>query len=105
MSGINHATRCRATGLLLVAGLVVAAIPLSAVAAEGQAAEGETLYYDSREEIPSEYQWDLQAIYPDVESWESTLNAVEKALPTLAVYKDLVRASARTSADSPNRPL
>jgi oligoendopeptidase F len=86
--------------LLAFAGLATTIAPLPVDAAETWEAAGEKLYYDSREEIPSDYQWDLEAIYSDVEAWEAKLNAVEEALPAIGAYQGRLSESAEVLAEA-----
>lgn len=43
----------------------------------------ETVTLPKREEIPAEYRWRLEDIYPDQEKWESDYTQVKEALPEL----------------------
>ena len=78
MSRTSHATRFRPVGLFLaLVGLAATSVPSAVLAGDEGAAE-EKLFYDSREEIPGEFQWDLEPIFPDIETWEATLKKVDE---------------------------
>ena len=47
----------------------------------------ENLFFEERDAIPPAYRWDLEAIFPDRQSWDSARHQVEQALPSLAVYR------------------
>ena len=83
----SHARHVSAAGFLLAfSGLATTIVPLPVLAADQNEGPSEKLYYDLRDEIPTEFRWDLQAIYPDVEAWEAKLEAVEAAVPGIGAY-------------------
>ena len=98
MQGVRHPG---AFGILLCLSLVAApglALPPAPRAAGGQGSAEETLYFESREDIPVAGRWDLGAIFPDREAWESAVKDVETALPGLEGYRGRLGESAETLA-------
>jgi oligoendopeptidase F len=85
--------------VLAFVGLTTTIVPLPVFANETVKAV-ETLYYDSRDEIPLEYQWDLEAIYANVEAWEAKIREVEEALPAIVAYKGRLGESAQVLAEA-----
>ncbi len=73
--------------------LRVALLLLPALAA-GLAAAEEKLFYESRAEVPLEYRWDLEAIFPTAEAWEAAYAAVDARIPELAALKGTLGGSA-----------
>ncbi len=43
--------------------------------------------YKTREEIPLEYKWDLEAIFENIEKWEYDFKFVDDSIPKFADYK------------------
>ena len=54
----------------------------------------EQLFYENRAEIPLEYRWSLEDIFPDVEAWEAAYASVKAEIPGLAAYKGRLGESA-----------
>ena len=80
----------RATAILL-ASLACLAVAPGAITAE-------TLSYDSRDEIPLEYRWNLADILPDLDAFEAAYAAVEAKLPALEAYRGRLGESAEVLA-------
>ncbi len=66
---------------------------LVAFAATSFAAE-EKLFYEDREDIPEQYRWNLEIIFPDIDAWEAAYAEVEAQIPELAAYKGRLGESA-----------
>jgi oligoendopeptidase F len=97
----SHARHVSAAGFLLAfSGLATTIVPLPVLAADQNEGPSEKLYYDLRDEIPTEFRWDLQAIYPDVEAWEAKLEAVEAAVPGIGAYKGRLGESPEVLAEA-----
>ncbi|MCG0239001.1 MAG: oligoendopeptidase F [Firmicutes bacterium] len=47
-----------------------------------------------REEIPEQYRWDLERIFPSDEAWEQEYQAVESLIPRLQAYQGTLAQSA-----------
>jgi oligoendopeptidase F len=87
-------------GTLLYLSLTVLSLaptPAAAGADEPEIAR-ETLYFDSRGDIPLEHRWDITAILPDRDAWEAARKDVEAALPGLDEYRGRLGESAETLA-------
>jgi len=99
MSGVMRATRGFGTLLCLsvTAVLGLGPTPAAVAAAQTEPAE-ETLYFDSRGDIPLEHRWDITAILPDRDAWEAARKDVEAALPGLDEYRGRLGESAETLA-------
>jgi oligoendopeptidase F len=65
---------------------IVMLVAMVALAGTTFAAE-EKLFYEDREEIPIDYRWSLEDIFPNVEAWEAAYSTVEARIPELATYK------------------
>ena len=50
-------------------------------------ASEEQLFYETRDEIPIQYRWSLEDIFPDVAAWEAAYTKVEAGIPELAAFK------------------
>jgi oligoendopeptidase F len=74
----------------------VAVLTLAITAGAGLAAGAETeqLFYENRADIPLQYRWSLEDIFPDVEAWQATYAKVEAEIPDLAGYKGRLAESA-----------
>ncbi|HLG73873.1 MAG TPA: hypothetical protein VK009_25925 [Chloroflexota bacterium] len=53
----------------------------------------------SRSEIPVEFTWDLESIYPSAQAWEDDFRGLEARLPELAGYEGQLGSSARKLAE------
>ena len=78
---------------------VVALVALVALAGTTFASE-EKLFYETREEIPIDYRWSLEDIFPDVEAWEAAYSRVEARIPELAAYKGRLAESVDVLVDA-----
>ncbi|MGC9451144.1 MAG: oligoendopeptidase F [Oceanipulchritudo sp.] len=47
----------------------------------------EVLTYESRDQVPAEYRWDLELFYSDWEEWEADVSRMEALFTELAGYK------------------
>ena len=83
-----------------VIGVAVMILSPPLVATEASTAAAEKIFYESREEIPIEYRWDLDAIYPDLEDWEARIAAVEQSLPEIASYEGRLDESAAVLSEA-----
>lgn len=83
---------CSVPGTVAVLALVVAP-----VLAQG-AVEEQILFYENRDDIPENYRWDLTAIFPRQEAWQTELEKVDEAIPGLAAHKGRLGESAATLA-------
>ncbi|MBV8085039.1 MAG: oligoendopeptidase F [Chloroflexi bacterium] len=52
----------------------------------------------TRSEIPAEFTWDLESIYPNAKAWEADFRALEARLPDLAAFAGRLGASAKDLA-------
>ena len=68
-------------------------VALVAFAASSFAAE-EKLFYENRGDIPEQYRWNLELIFPDIDAWETAYAEVEAQIPELAAYKGRLGESA-----------
>ena len=50
--------------------------------------------YENRDEIPAEYKWNLNDIYPDWEEWEKGLKELEVKMDEVVTYKGKMKQSA-----------
>jgi oligoendopeptidase F len=50
--------------------------------------------YDSRDEIPDEYKWDLSDIYENWQAWEEGLQELEAKMDEIVAYKGKLKESA-----------
>ena len=50
--------------------------------------------YDSRDEIPNEYKWDLSDIYESWDTWEEGLKELETKMDEIIAYKGKLKESA-----------
>jgi len=80
-------TRNTYVGLVATLVVVVATAGLSAAAEE-------QLFYENRDEIPIEYRWNLDDIFPNFEAWEAAYATVDSRIPELAAYKGRLGESA-----------
>ena len=69
------------------------------VGAEGGEVD-ENLFFEDRNEIPLEYRWDLDAIFPNREAWEAARKEVEEALPGLGSYRGRLGESPEVLAEA-----
>jgi oligoendopeptidase F len=76
-------------------GLVAALVMAIAAAGVAGAAE-EQLFYENRNEIPIEYTWSLEDIFPDVAAWEAAYAVVEARIPEMAAAKGRLGESVDT---------
>ena len=49
--------------------------------------------YENRDEIPAEYKWNLNDIYPDWEEWEKGLKDLEAKMDEVVTYKGKIKQS------------
>jgi oligoendopeptidase F len=58
-------------------------------AATGSATDGgtEKLFYENRDEIPTEYRWNLDDIFPSVEAWEAAYEKADAMVPQIARFR------------------
>ncbi len=75
---------------------LIAALTSSVVAEEVGATE--KTYYEKRDEVPIEYRWDLSAIFPTVEAWESAYKDLDADLAQLDPYRGRLGESAEVLA-------
>ncbi len=68
-------------------------VALIAAAVISFAAE-EELFYENREDIPLQYRWSLEDIFPNVEAWEAAYTSLEARIPEMTAYKDRLGESA-----------
>ena len=75
---------------------VAVVLTLAILAGTGLASSEETekLFYENRADIPLEYRWSLEDIFPDVAAWEAAYTSVEARIPELAAYKGRLGESA-----------
>jgi oligoendopeptidase F len=52
-----------------------------------------------RSEIPLHETWNLESVFPDVQSWEEAKDQVDKLIPELAAFKGKLSQSAQTLAE------
>ncbi len=83
--------------LSLAALLSVASVTAAGAEDRTEAVE-ETLFFDSREDIPLEHRWDVAAILADRAAWEAARKNVEAALPGLDKYRGHLGESAEALA-------
>jgi len=76
------------TGAALIILMALVAFSASSFAAE------EKLFYENREDIPEQYRWNLEHIFPDIDAWEAAYAKVEAELSELAAYKGRLGESA-----------
>jgi len=81
-------------------GLAVVALVALVALAGTTFAEEEKLFYETREEIPIDYRWSLEDIFPDVEAWETAYSTVEARIPELATYKGRLAESVDVLVDA-----
>ena len=69
-----------------------------AAGAAQDAADEQTLFYESRDDIPVAYRWDLAAIFLSQEAWQAELEKVDQAISSLAEFKNRLGESAEVLA-------
>ncbi|MFV2072385.1 MAG: oligoendopeptidase F [Thermoanaerobaculales bacterium] len=76
--------------------VVATVLTLAILAGAGLAGSEETeqLFYENRAEIPLEYRWSLEDIFPNIEAWEAAYASVKEKIPELAAYKGRLGDSA-----------
>lgn len=57
-------------------------------------AEDEKLFYENRDDIPEQYRWNLELIFPDIDAWEAAYAEVEAEISEIAAYKGRLGESA-----------
>lgn len=81
MDGKRVVASASAMALALCCGLAGAQEPAAATEAE------EKLFYETRDEIPIEYRWDLSAIFPNREAWQAAFDKAEAGAGEIAAHK------------------
>ena len=51
--------------------------------------------FESREEIPAKYKWDLSVIYSNWEEWEAGLKEMEAKMDLIAAYKGKLKENVK----------
>ncbi|RYM01759.1 oligoendopeptidase F [Sporolactobacillus sp. THM7-7] len=59
-------------------------------------AEEKTIALPTRDEVPKEETWDLEAIYPNIEAWEAAFQKVKDLIPEVESYKGKLGESSET---------
>ena len=57
----------------------------------------------TRADIPEQYKWDLESIYPDATAWEADIEQLDQLLAEAAAYKGKLNQSAETLVTFLNR--
>jgi oligoendopeptidase F len=81
----------RLSNTLTLVGLVL----LTAISGLATAAE-EQLFFENRADIPLQYRWNLQDIFPSVETWDAAYAGAEARIPELAAYQGRLDESVDT---------
>ncbi len=63
-------------------------------------AQEEVLFYNSRNDVPEKYQWNIYDIYENDAAWEEAFKMLEKMIPEMDKYKGKLGESAATLADA-----
>jgi oligoendopeptidase F len=101
MLRVSHASHLSSIRFSLAAAcILLTTFSPSAHGDTTDSAPTEKLFYESRDEIPIEYQWDLKAIFPDVEAWEKRVTTVESSLPSVTAYKGRLAESPEVLAEA-----
>jgi oligoendopeptidase F len=87
----------RISPLLALSALVLLTFALAPAVAQ-EAAEEQTLFYENRQDIPLEYRWDLDAIFPNQEAWQAELEKLDQDIPAIADYSGRLGESAEVLA-------
>lgn len=58
----------------------------------------EVFYYETRDEVPEKYRWNLGDIFPSVEMWNQAYGRVENRIPEMEMYRGRLGESAETLA-------
>lgn len=74
----------------LTMALVLVSVLLAGVATAAE----EQLFYEHRDDIPIEYRWNLDDIFPTLEAWEEAAARLEAGIPELAAFKGRLAESA-----------
>ncbi|MDD9147272.1 MULTISPECIES: oligoendopeptidase F [unclassified Sporolactobacillus] len=56
----------------------------------------QTAALPKREDVPKEETWDLEAIFPDIQSWEAAFRKVKDLVPEVEAYKGKLHESSET---------
>ena len=78
-----------------LAGLLLALVALPALTAEES---DEVIYYETREDVPLKYRWNLDDIFPSVDQFNKSFDELEAALPQIDAYRGRLGESAETMA-------
>jgi oligoendopeptidase F len=76
------------------AGLLIVILATLITHAGTSFAAEEKLFYENREDIPEQYRWNLELIFPDIDAWEAAYASVEAKLPELEAFKGRLGESA-----------
>jgi len=74
--------------------------PFAASLSAEETAGTEKTYYEHREQIPIEYRWDLTAIFPTVEAWETAYRQLDEDLDELEPFQGRLSESAEVLAEA-----
>jgi len=83
-----------------IAALAMLSVAPVAAAQDMETTADEALFYETREEIPAEYRWDLGAIFEDRAAWDAARAKVEAALPGLESFHGRLGESPETLASA-----
>jgi oligoendopeptidase F len=75
-------------------------VVILALAGAAAAEDTEKLMYDSRDEIPEAYRWNIADILPDEAAFDATIEEVQAMIPDLLAFKGRLGESADTLADA-----
>ena len=81
---------------LLRNNLTITLVVALALAAGIATAAEEQLFYEHRDDIPIQYRWNLEDIFPTVEAWQAEAAVVEARIPELAAFKGRLAESPDT---------
>ena len=84
------------TACVLLVATILLVVPGSAIAEQ----EAETIFYETREDIPERYRWNLDDIFGSLDDWAEASAAVEKRLPDLAAFQGRLAESPEVLADA-----
>lgn len=81
-------------------GAVVTLLVAATAAVPGTAGAAETLYFESRDEVPVESRWDLRDIFVDLAAFDAATARVEAMLPRIESYRGRLGESAEILAEA-----
>lgn len=87
--------RVRSGGLLVCAAALLLSASFETVAGQNE----EKLFFESREDIPAAYRWNLADIFESTDAWDEAASALQARLPELEPFRGRIAESPKVLAD------